>query len=187
MVDQYYAVVFSADESSARRVFDQLDATHWLRLVRLDQGLYAVYLPFARDAESALPELGTIATAVSKWLSTLALAVCSYMQARSRGRFECIFRSSVFQNGERSREFGDEEEVWVPLDEDGFPVLEGQRFGKKELSRRRKQHKHGFGCIRTAVNAGLEATGLLQRIDQRGLEIALKYEEKGWVAEKVRA
>lgn len=190
IVDQYHAVLFTTDESAARKVFEKLDGTQWLRLVRLEKRLYAAYLPFARDPEAALAELGAIAATISKRLPTPVLTVSNYMQARSRGRVECVYRSSVFQNGECSREFGDEEEVWAPLDKDGFPLSDGPYFGRKELARRKKELtkrcKHGFGCIRTAVNAGLDAVALAGQLDQRGLEIAVRYEEKGWIAEKVR-
>ncbi len=86
--------------------------------------------------------------------------------------------SALFSDGQLIREFGEADETWVSLDEDGIPALDGPHYTGDGLP---EDFDEGE-CIRTAIDAGLEAAGF-GALNEGELKLAFCYDHRGWLAE----
>ena len=78
-------------------------------------------------------------------------------------RIDCD-QAYLFDNGHVARQFGSTDERYVLLDENGEPDKEGHLFTLEELSKDEE-----YQCIRHAIDAGLEALGVGERVTLRKL------------------
>ena len=171
MSEVFEGVALSADEPAIRRAFNDLHSRLALRLTQLSPPIFGIYRSeYTEGAPFDLPELERIAQWLSKKFEP-ALAVFSDNRGHAMG-------SALFSGGRLMREFGESDETWVALDEDGMPELDGPRYSGDDLP---EDFDEGE-CIRTAIDAGLEAAGFCA-LNEAGLKEAFCYDRRGWLAE----
>jgi hypothetical protein len=89
---------------------------------------------------------------------------------------QCGEKISVLsRQGEPVRGFGDEDEIWVPMDDDGNPNLDAPRYPGNAIP-----EDEECDCIRNAIDAGLEEAGFDDWLTTRGLLDAVSQQE-GWI------
>ena len=167
----FEGVVISGDEAELTRAFDGLNSRLPLRLARLTHEILGIYrFEYAEGRLFDLPELERIAQELSKGFGP-ALVVFYDDRAHAMG-------SALFAEGALLREFGEADEIWVRLDEEGLPDLDGPRFSGDALP---EDFEDG-DCIRGAIDAGLEAAGF-GVLGQAEVMAAFCEDEYGWLAE----
>jgi hypothetical protein len=173
MSEVFEGVIVSADESALRWAFNDLHSRLALRLTRLSLSIFGIYrFEYTEGRLFDLPELERIAQRLSKGFDSV-LVVFYDNRAHAMG-------SALFSGGQLIREFGEADEIWVGLDEDGTPALDGPRYSGDDLP---EEFDDGE-CIRTAIDAGLEAAGFGD-VNESELKQAFCYDERGWLAESV--
>jgi hypothetical protein len=142
----YETVVLKGDEPAVRQAFDRLRSPLSLRLFRLADHGFAVYCWQDAARGFAAEEVNRLAAELSSTFGT-ALAVhyddgCGIKVAR------------LFRDGASVREFGEADEVWTPMDDQGDPRPDGPRYAGDAVP-----PDVECDCIRQAIDAGLEAAG----------------------------
>jgi hypothetical protein len=171
MSEVFEGVVVSADESALRGAFNDLHSHLALRLTRLSPSIFGIYrFEYTEGRLFDLPELEQIAQLLSRKFDS-ALVVFYDNRAHAMG-------SALYSGGRLSREFGEADEIWVGLDEDGEPALDGPKYHGDDLP---EDFDEGE-CIRTAIDTGLEAAGF-RGVNERELKQAFCYDERSWLAE----
>lgn len=143
----YEAVVWEGDASAVRAAFDRLQTALSLRLFQpADRGFVLVcWLP--DDARRhAVDEVNRLAAVLSvDFVSALAV----HYDDRCGVKTALLYRA-----GSAVREYGDSDEVWTPMDEQGYPVADGPQYGGDAIP-----PDVECDCIRQAIDAGLEEAG----------------------------
>ena len=156
---QFECVLVVASEEESLRTFNDLQMPLSIGLGRLDDGLFAVYV-----ANSWLinpEECANVATVIAEKLGG-ALLVLYDDQIGLR------YAELYGAHGLLEREFGEADEVWVLYGADGNLDLDGERFWAADVEANRDPDRE-FDCIYTGIDAGLEAFGILDRLDGYGL------------------
>jgi hypothetical protein len=84
----------------------------------------------------------------------------------------------LFRDGTPVRDFGEADEVWVPLDEDGDMLTDGPRYTRETLPPDAE-----CDCIRQAIDVGLEAAGFCGWMTASDLQDIVGSDD-GWLAER---
>ncbi|MHB1558362.1 MAG: hypothetical protein ACYC61_12955 [Isosphaeraceae bacterium] len=172
MSELYEGVVFRSDESTARRVLASLSCPLRLRLVALDMGagVFGIHRVAGRAESFDQAAVERIAERVS---TEAGEAIALFYDNR------CGVRASVlYSGGRRAREFGDEDAWWVPLDEDGEPILDGPRFWESEWS-----PDEEYDCIFSPIDAALVSIGADLAVSAALVKQAFCYEGAAVLAE----
>lgn len=171
MSDVFEGVVVFTDEAAISRSFAELRSHLALRLTRLAPSILGVYrsdYPNGRPFD--IPEQERIAQRLSEEFDR-ALLVFYDDRCDACG-------AALYSGGRLTREFGEPDEVWVELDDDGTPNLEGPRYSGDALP----DDFDDGDCIRTAIDAGLDAAGF-GTLNQALLKQAFCYDEFDRLAE----
>jgi hypothetical protein len=143
MSERFEAVIMKAASVTAHESFGALSSPLHLRLIRLSEDLYGIHrVTTRRDFPEAL--IDEVAAQVSKSCSA-ALAI--FYDNQVGMRYCHLFRAGVL-----NASFGEQDEVWVRLDDEGEPIMDGERFSVDQL-----RDDEEYDCIRTGIDAGLEA------------------------------
>lgn len=67
----------------------------------------------------------------------------------------CYHSASMYEHGKRLSSFGEDDEIWVPLDEEGRHILDAGMFKLSELD-----DEVEYDTLRTAIDLGLQAMGV---------------------------
>lgn len=164
MSESYEGVVFSSDESKAHRVFVALDSPLKLRLVRLAVEVFGIYRLATRSEVFEQLAVEQIAQRVSAEVgNAIALFYAD----------SCGVRGAVaYRNGQRIREFGERDEWWVPLDQDGEPVIAGTRIRVYEMCPAEE-----YDCVFSTIDAALQAVEVDSWVSPQIVQQAFCYEE----------
>lgn len=67
--------------------------------------------------------------------------------------------SALYENGRLVITFGENDEIWVMLDDDGNPIIDGSKFTAVQVDAVIKSGDVEFETIRNSIELGLEAFG----------------------------
>ena len=144
----FEGIVISADADFLHRAFLTLESRLPLRLARLAPSLLGIYrYEYEAGRLFDLEELDRLARLLSGEFGTALLV---FYDDRSDA-----IGSALYDGNQLRREFGESDEIWVRLDEEGMLDLDGPRFPGDALP---EDFEDGE-CIWSAIDAGLEAAG----------------------------
>ena len=164
MSEMYECIIVTGPRDEARQAFRNTQSPLCIGFGEIDHDLFAVYVKeTGRLFNHAEDE--KIAITLSQRLGTALLVL---YDNRCGSRF-----AALYARGIHVREFGESDELWVALDEEGEPLVSGRRFRWGDI---KDDHDGEYDCIRNAIDAGLEALGILDRLDSVILKQKLVYE-----------
>jgi hypothetical protein len=155
MSEMYEGVVVIGDRNPVQRALAAVRSPLSLRLVPLGEQVFGVYRVAHRQEAFDVPGINDVAAQLS---CSLRVALAVFYDNRCGTE-----KAMLFSQGREGRAFGPEDELWVPLDEEGEPVLEGPRLKPAEL-----QPDQEYDCVRSAIAAGLEALGVGDTLHPEG-------------------
>jgi hypothetical protein len=159
--ESYEGVIFRATEGEARDAFLTHPPSFPARLVSFSSGIFGAYRDVGREPFDT-GALHQFAASLSEGVG-VALAV-SYDNG-------CAVReSALFHEGRRSMAFGEADEEWVPLNEEGMPIEDSPRIAID-----RWISGEEYDCIRDAIRLGLDQLGVRPFIDADDLKEAFCY------------
>ncbi len=178
MSEMYEGVVIPAGAARLRGAFDELRSPLTLRLAELAPDVCGVWR-VARRHENFDPEVvEAVGAALSDGLGLCTLVVFYNNQVGLREAV--LFDPAVTE----ARVFGEEDEWWVPLDDEGEPITNGPRFRADQMEALEAQDEDAeFDCVWSALDAGLDALGVADRVHTGMLKQAFCYDGCGWLAE----
>jgi len=147
MSEMYEGVVFHGTLGSASAAFASIRSPLTLRLVRLTESVFGVYRVAGRHVAFEHADI----EAVAAHLSSPASAALAVFYNNQVGFREAI----LYRNGRQETAFGEEDELWVPLDEKGEPLVDAERLTVSEL-----EEDEEYQTIQSAIEAGLAALGV---------------------------
>ena len=131
----------------------------------MDNNIFGIIEADQRKAPSDAESLASLAEQLSSRLGAVLLTL---YDNRSGVRFAALFdRDGV-------REFGAEDEHWVPLTENGTADISGERMKLHELEEDRE-----YDCVLSAIDLGLRALGVDAVISAATLKDVFCYERLG--------
>ena len=159
-----------SSDAAAPGAFRSLSAPFPLRLVRLANGTFGVYRVAGRSDRFDVEAMTSLASTLSESTSA-ALAVLYDSR--------CGLRAAVaFRGGAVSAEFGEDDEWWVPLDEDGKPRRDVPPVPAADLDADEE-----YDCVRDAIEVGLAALEVPAEVTRDTLKDAFCYERSAVLAE----
>ncbi len=166
----YEGIVFRSPDAAAVDAFRGLSAPFRLRLVRLADGAFGVYRVAARSDRFDVETLTSLAATLSESTSA-ALAVFYDNNSGVRA-------ATVFRGGTCSAEFGEDDEWWAPLDDDGEPRRDVPPVSATDLDAAEE-----YECVRDAIEVGLAALEVPIVVTRDTLKDAFCYERLPVLAE----
>jgi hypothetical protein len=166
----FEAVTLEGDLAAIRDAFDRLKTPLALRLYQSDERGFVILSQLNPGRLFKWEEVDRLAASLSFEFGT-SLSV--HYDDRGGVKAACLFR-----HGTAMREFGEADEVWVPMDEDWKPLAEAPRYSGDNLP-----PDEECDCIRQAIDVGLEAAGFdgwMNLEDMRNMACS----DKGWLAHR---
>jgi hypothetical protein len=185
MANEYQAVVFRTNRSSAINLFERLDTAVWLRLVSLARGVYAIYRPLVSNELLNKRELNSLGRQLSLETKHSVLAVFNECLVDAKRPEHRAKGSVLFRDGRQIQDFGENDEWWVPLNARGEAIPDGPRLRHAQLFRGKNRNKWGYGLVWSAIDAGLESANLSTKVSELSLVVAFYYLEVPWIAERL--
>ena len=170
MSELYEGVVIVGDIDTVSSRFDSLDSTRTLRLVRFDDWTFGAY-PVALRAD-LIDDAHT--DAIARHLSGSCGNALAVLYDDRTG----LRASKLFRDGKLVREFGELDEQWVRLGEDGYPDANGTVLSADELD-----PDDEYECIQDAISLGLADLGVASSVTSSDLKQTFCYNEGEVVAE----
>lgn len=170
MSEMYEGIVFRASDAAATDALLRLSAPFPLRLVRLADDTFGAYRVAGRSVPLDVQATTSLAAELSKAVSA-ALAV---FYDNSSG----VRMAAAFRNGTLSAEFGETDEWWTPLDEDGEPRRDVPPVLATDM-----EADQEYDCVRDAIEAGLAALEAPAAVTRHTLKDAFCYERLAVLAE----
>jgi hypothetical protein len=146
MSELFEAVLTKTTSVSAHDAFSALSSPLHLRLIRLSEDLYAIHRVATINDLFDEASIDNVAARVSK---SCGAALAVFYDNRAGLRCCHLFRAGVLDAS-----FGERDEVWVRLDDEGKRIMEGERFSVDQLC-----DDEEYDCILTGIDAGLKALG----------------------------
>ena len=161
MSEQYEAVVVVSTQSALSQSVITLGINTPLETCKLSPHVYAFYPAQPRRTidDALMPH---IAREISKRVGQ-AVAVIYDNQIGLRSAY-------LYENGAFIRDYGEDDELWVLLDEDGEPQANGPTFHIHELVNNQE-----YDCLVSAIDMGLRAIGIGEDVSSQGIKQALCY------------
>jgi hypothetical protein len=167
------AVVLAGETAAVREAFESLRVPLALELHQADDRGFVILTRF--DEPGRLFEWEEVDRLAASFSVTFGSALSVHYDDRGGVR-----AAGLFRGGAGVREFGEADEVWVPLDDDGDPRPDGPRYPGDRVP-----PDEECGCVRQAIDAGLEAAGFADWMTLRGLR-DLACSEAGGLAQRGR-
>lgn len=163
MSERYECVLLPGSRSEVTEAFHDLHSPLPIGLGEIDRNLFAVFVIERRLFNP--PEVEKIAVRLSmRFGEALLLHYDNSCGVRV---------AALYEGGAMLKEFGEGDEVWVPLDEQGHPDANRGQFRWDDI----KDDSEGeYDCIWDAIDAGLEAFGAGDRVDSSSLKQKIVYE-----------
>lgn len=171
MSEFYEGIVVQGERTAVRRAFDTLRSPLTFRLVHLGSSVFGIYRVATRSDRF---DMEALLTAAKHMAGQLDAALAVFYDNRVGVRTTAL----VDERG--IREFGEADELWVPLDEDGEPMRDAQRLRSHEL-----EPEGEYDCITSTLDMGLEQLGVRATVTPGMLKDALCYERLEWEAERL--
>ena len=164
MSESYEGVVLRATLDQARDAFRTCTPSFPVQAVVLAEGIFGAYRCDGREPFDT--------SALHRYARSLSEGVDGTLAVSYDNR--CGIRgSALFRGGRPCGEFGERDEEWVPLDQDGMPIKDGPRLTADQLS-----EDEEYDCLRDAIRLGLEALGIRAAVDADDLKDAFCYERR---------
>jgi hypothetical protein len=128
----------------------------------LPHGVQAFVRDLSSGRQLSIDDTRQLATTISSF-SDSALAVFYDNRVALRAAVH-------YSRGKLVREYDAQDELWVPLDEDGQPLLGGPPLLVGDLS-----PEEEYETVRNAIDVALSAVGLYPSLDSRSLKQLLCY------------
>jgi hypothetical protein len=170
MGEMYEGIVFRSSDSAAIGAFRGLSAPFPLRLMRLADGTFGVY----RVADRSVPLDVEATRSLAAELSKSASGALAVFYDNSNG----LRMAAAFRGGTLSAEFGEDDEWWAPLDEDGEPRRDLPPVRAIDLDADEE-----YDCVRDAIEVGLAALDVPAEVTRHTLKDAFCYERSAFMAE----
>jgi hypothetical protein len=163
MSERYECVLLTGLEGEVTEAFHDFQSPLPIGLGELDRDLFAVYIKEGRLFNP--PEVEKIAVSLSMRFGKALLLLYDN---------SCDVRfAALYESGALVKEFGEGDEIWVPLDEQGYADTDRGRFRWDDI----KDDSEGeYDCIYDAIDVGLEAFGVGDRLDRHILKQKVVYE-----------
>ena len=142
MSEIYEAVIVFGEPEVVHNALAALGSTIELRRILVVRNVSAIYRVAERDEPFKSGEMQSVATSLSIPLEAALLVFYD-----NRCGINAAF---LFRNGLMVRQFGEDDELWVRLDEDGEPEMDGPHLTVDEL-----EDAEEYERIRTPIDAGL--------------------------------
>jgi hypothetical protein len=170
MSEIYEAIIFRSTDAAALTAFRGLAAPFPLRLVRLADCSFGLY----RIAGRSVPvDFETMKSLASKLSESISAALAVFYDNRCGLRAAASFRA-----GALSASFGEHDELWVPLDEDGEP-----RHDVPPVPATSLDPNEEYDCMQDAIEVGLATLQLPAQLTRATLRDAFCYEKAAVLAE----
>lgn len=170
MSEMYEGIVFRCSVATAPAAFRALPAPFPLQLVRLADDTFGVYRVAFRADRSDMVAMTSLTAALSVFTAA-ALAVFYDNRCGLRA-------AAAFRGGTLSAEFGEDDEWWVPLDEDGEPRRDVPPVPAADLDADEE-----YDCVRDAIEVGLAALEVPNVVTRETLKDAFCYGRSAVLAE----
>jgi len=170
MSELYEGVVVCGDADPVAAEFNALGTHRSLRLVRLTDQTYGIYPVATRSGPLNESATKSLACEISR---TLKSALAVFYDNRCDINF-----ATAYRDGSQHRSFNEQDEIWVPLDDGGEPIVDGPQLTLSELN-----DDDEFDCIRSAIDCGLAHLGTDDSISSATLKQAFCYDEAELIAE----
>jgi len=162
MSEMFEGIVFRSTEPAAKQLFGNLTSALALKLVSLSANIHGIYRSASRHEVFQTELLCQYAESLSEHTQS-ALAVF-YDNS-------CGLRTSVlFQPPAQHVQYGENDEWWVELDDEGNPQIDGRKFRVSEFLPEAE-----YQTIYSAIDAGLEAMRINDSISLDLLKNAFCY------------
>jgi hypothetical protein len=166
MSERYECVLVIGSRGEVIEAFHDLRSPLPIGLGELDRDMFAVYVKEGRLFNHLEDEKLAINLASKLGRALLVLYDNS-----------CDVCHAAIYTADKGMEkaFGEEDEIWTPLvlDAQDRPIIGEERFRWDEIKDDESQE---YDCIHNAVDAGLEALGVRDRLDSRSLKQKVVYE-----------
>ena len=162
MSEVYEGIVFRSNDTAASGAFRGLTAPVPLRLVRLADGIFGVYRVATRSVPLDVEAMTSLAASLSE---AVPAATAVFYDNRCGVR-----AAATFRGGTLSAEFGEEDEWWAPLDDEGVPRRDVPPVPATDLD-----PDEEYGCVRTAIDVGLADLGVPSAVTCDTLKQAFCY------------
>jgi hypothetical protein len=163
MSERYECVLFTGLRGEMIEAFHDLHSPLPIGLGELDRDVFAVYVKEGRLFNP--PEAEKIAVSLSMRFGKALLLLYDN---------SCDVRfAALYEGGALVKEFGEEDEIWVPLDERGYPDTDRGRFRWDDI---KNDSEVEYDCTWDAIDAGFEALGVGDRLDRCSLKKKIVYE-----------
>jgi hypothetical protein len=167
------SLIFEAvavESTAIHDAFDRLKTPLALRLYQAEERGFVILSRLSPGRLFRWEEVDRLAASLSVELGT-ALSV--HYDNRSGVRNACLFR-----HGTAIREFGEADEVWVPMDEDWKPITGAPYYSGDNLP-----PDEECDCIRQAIDVGLEAAGFDGWMNLEDMQV-FACSDEGWLAHR---
>ena len=173
MSEFYEGIVAVGDEELVVSGFHSLNVKRSMRLVKFGDRIFGAYPIGSRAARMDIAETDAAATHLSK--------VCGNALVVLYDNRTGLRVSKLFREGELDCEFGELDETWVPLDENGDPDITQQPLSANELD-----EDEEYECIQNAISLGLAELNVSNSVTSSDLKQTFCYDEGDVVAERAR-
>lgn len=163
MSELYESVIVIADSETAHSAFRSLSSPLHLRLIRLSDRIYAANRVATREDRFDEAAINEVAAQLSK--------SCGHSLAVFYDNRCGVNDSNLFRNGSLVESFGEEDELWVPLDDNGYQLTDGERFTVDQLD-----EDEEYDCIQSGIDVGLATLGVSSPPSQSALIGAFCYD-----------
>ncbi|WP_165248530.1 hypothetical protein [Paludisphaera soli] len=170
MSEIYEGVVFRADEAMARAAFGDVASSLHLRLVRLAEGVYGAYRVAGR---ADLFDVPGMERATGQLSARVGKAVALFYDSRGGAYFGLLYDA-----GRKTREFGEDDEWYVPYGDDGKLLVDEPRLRVRDL-----HPDEEYDCVFSAIDAALQAIGAAPGAGSRRVLNAFVYDNENWIME----
>lgn len=170
MSELYEGVVFLSTEAIARQAFEVLAPPFRVCLVRLPAGAFGVYRVADRSTKFEFEATCGLAAQLSE---SAAAALAVFYDNRSG-----VCAGGLYRAGELVQEFGEDDELWVPCDDEGEPRRDCPPIPPSEMDEDQE-----YDCIRDAIAAGLSKLEVPEEVSGDVLKDAFSYDRAEILAE----
>jgi len=164
MSEYYEGIVTVGDQERVRSWFHNIAVQRTLRLIRFGDRNFGVYPVTSRSDRMNELEFDKAATHLSK---TCGNALVVLYDNRVGRRV-----SKLYRDGELDREFGELDEKWVPLDENGDPQINHRKLSADELN-----DDDEYDCVQDAITLGLSRLGVVNSLTSNDLKQTFCYDQ----------
>jgi hypothetical protein len=166
----FEAVALEGESEAIRDAFDRLDTPLALRLYQANERGFVILSQLQPGRLFRWEEVDQLASSLSVEFGTTLL-----VRYDDRGG---VYAAWQFHSGTAIREFGEADEVWVPVDENWQP-----RAGAPHYSGDERPPDEECECIRPSIDVGLEAAGFNGWASLRSLQ-EMACSDEGWLAHR---